>query len=220
VLWPDITKGSNIKQLKRTPYITGFKAGWKSFAMINLHLHPGNDADDLALRKEEIRLLLAALKEKRGGLWTQNLILSGDFNLYESKDAPAIALIEQAGYSEVEGLKGKDTNASQTEAYDRLFVKSNKYFEVATNDDGEGIGDVFNPFDYVFRQDDHAQYKDKMIAVYGGNKDLENDGDVLENYFMRYWRRNQVSDHFPIWIELTTDSSIAFLKEKKVKLGG
>ena len=220
VLWPEITEGSEIKQLKRTPYITGFRAGWKSFAMINLHLHPDDDPEDVAFRKEEIRLLLRALKEKSDSLWTRNLILSGDFNLYDSKDGPAVALINQAGYSEVEGLMGKDTNVSQTEAYDRLFVRKNKYFEIATGDGGEGIGDVFNPFDFVFRQAHHTQYKEEMIAVYGGSKDLENDADALEKYFMRYWRRNQISDHFPIWFELAIDSSLSFLQEKKAKLGG
>lgn len=220
VLWSDITDGSEIKQLKRTPYIIGFKAGWKSFAMINLHLHPGDDADDVAFRKEEIRLLLAALEKKSGGLWTQNLILSGDFNLYDTKDDLAVALINQAGYSEIDGLKGKDTNASQTEAYDRLFVKRNQYFQVATDDTGKGIGDVFNPFEFVFWQEEHAQYKEEMLAVYGGNKDLKNDAEALENYFMRHWRRNQISDHFPIWFELATDSSVTFLNKKKAQLGG
>lgn len=99
-------------------------------------------------------------------------------------------------------------------------MKKSKYFEVATGDGGERIGDVFNPFDFVFRQADHTQYKEDMIAVYGGNKDLENDADALEGYFMRYWRRNQISDHFPIWFELSTDSSVAFLEGKKTKLGG
>ena len=218
VLWPEITNGSDIKQLKRTPYITGFKAGWKSFAMINLHLHPGDDADDVAYRMEEIRLLLAALEEKSDNLWTRNLVLSGDFNLYEGEDDLAVALINQAGYSEIEGLEGKDTNVSQTEAYDRLFVKKSNYFKVATDGDGNGIGDVFNPFDFVIRQIDHSEYKDEMLAVYGGNADLENDADALENYFMRYWRRNQISDHFPIWFELKTDSSVTFLEAKKATL--
>ena len=59
-----------------------------------------------------------------------------------------------------------------------------------------------------------------MIAVYGGSKDLENDPQALESYFLKYWRRNQISDHFPIWFELSTDSSVAFLTEKKTQLGG
>jgi endonuclease/exonuclease/phosphatase family metal-dependent hydrolase len=220
VLWPEITEGSMIKQLKRTPYVTGFKAGWKSFAMINLHLHPGKDEDDIAFRKEEIRLLIAALKEKKKRLWTRNLILSGDFNLYEKKDTSAVALINQAGYSEVEGLIGKDTNASQSEAYDRLFVKGNKYFQVAKDENGMGNGNVFNPFEFVFKDGDHKKYKKEMVDVYGGKKDLENDDNALEKYYTIYWRRNQISDHFPIWFELVTDSSVAFLNEKKAQLGG
>ena len=41
---------------------------------------------------------------------------------------------------------------------------------------------------------------------------------ALEGYFMRYWRRNQISDHYPIWFELATDSSVVFLEEKRAKL--
>jgi endonuclease/exonuclease/phosphatase family metal-dependent hydrolase len=217
VLWPEITEGSSIKQLKRSPYITGFRAGWKTFALINLHLHPGDDADDVTFRHEEIRLLLAALAEKTREHWTQNLILCGDFNLYQSKDAAAIRSIEDAGYSEIDGIKGKDTNASQTEAYDRLFVRKNAYFAIRHDHGGE-VGGVFDPFDIVFREEEHAQYKQEMIDVYGGSSDLENDSTALEHYFMRYWRRNQISDHFPIWFELGIDSSVEFLQQKKSEL--
>ncbi len=220
VLWPDITQESEIKQVKRTPYITGFKAGWKSIAMINLHLHPGDATDDVSFRKKEIRLLLAALQEKTREHWTRNLVLSGDFNLYATKDDPAITLINQAGFFEVDGLIGKDTNTSQTEAYDRLFMKRNQYFQVETDEYGMGIGDVFNPFDFVFQQDEHTEYKGEMIRVYGGSKDLKNDAEALENYFMRHWRRNQISDHLPIWFELSTDSSVDFLAGKKAQLEG
>jgi hypothetical protein len=31
VLWDGLTASSTLKQLKRTPYITGFRAGWKTF---------------------------------------------------------------------------------------------------------------------------------------------------------------------------------------------
>jgi hypothetical protein len=98
-------------------------------------------------------------------------------------------------------------------------VKRNRYFLVATDDAGKGIGDVFDPFEFVFRQDEHTQYRNEMIAVYGGNKNLVNDTEALERYFMHYWRRNQISDHYPIWFELATDSSVAFLNEKKAQLG-
>jgi endonuclease/exonuclease/phosphatase family metal-dependent hydrolase len=217
--WPDITQGYRVKQLKRAPYLTGFKAGWKSFAIINLHLHPGNNEDDKdpETRRQEMQILLAALAEKDEQLWSRNLILAGDFNLYET-DTETVQIINDAGFSEIDSLVGKDTNVSATEAYDRLFVKKNSYFKIAVNDSGTEIGNVFNPFDYVFKTDEHTQYKQDMLDVYGGSKDLDADADALRGYFGTYWKRNQISDHLPIWFELLTDSSAEFLESKLNKL--
>ena len=49
---------------------------------------------------------------------------------------------------------------------------------------------------------------------------IDKDPDALASYFQQSWRRNQLSDHFPIWFELVVDSSDAFLKEKLAALGG
>ncbi len=212
-LWSELTENSEIKQLKRTPYMTGFKSGWKSFAIISFHLQPGDDPDDAEYRKTEVELILAALDKKEDRLWTRNLVLAGDFNLYDS-DTDTVELISNAGYSEIEGLEGKDTNVSETEAYDRFFVRKSNYFQILKNDQGVESGDVFEPFDYVFLQDEHVQYKADMIAVYGGGQDLENDADALGDYFSRYWKRNQISDHNPIWFEISIDSSVKFLESK------
>lgn len=218
VLWPEITAGSEIKQLKRTPFMTGFKSAWKSFVVLNVHLHPGNDDEDLAYRKEEVRLLLVALKPMIARLRNQNLVLAGDFNLYQGDDDATITLINGAGFTEVDSLIGLNTNVSQTQAYDRMFMHKNKYFQVGMDSHGKENGNVFNPFDFVFKQDEYMQYKQQMIDVYSGEKDLENDDKALAKYFMRYWRRNQISDHFPIWFELRTDSSARFLEHKHDQL--
>ena len=52
-----------------------------------------------------------------------------------------------------------------------------------------------------------------MKDVYGGDGDLD-DPDDLEQYFRVHWRKNQMSDHYPIWFELITDSSDEFLTNK------
>ena len=218
VLWDDLTSGSTIKQLKRTPYITGFKAGWKTFAIICFHLEPGDDSDDVTFRRTEVELLLAALAEKKAKkrLFTENLILAGDFNFYSgaTKDDPTVQLITNAGFKEVEGLIGVDTNASETQRYDRLFLTTDDdYFTLAINDLGSENGGVFNPFDFVFKDDDRETYKQQMKDVYGGSRDLD-DPDMLAGYFHNYWRKNQMSDHYPIWFELITDSADEFLTER------
>ena len=103
-LWDDLTQDSDIKQFKRTPCMTGFRAGWKSFAMINVHLHPGEAPEDVDCRGKEGALLLKALRAKRerNHLWTENLIIAGDFNFYTGKDDAAFRAIIDNDYEEVE----------------------------------------------------------------------------------------------------------------------
>ena len=222
VLWDDLTAGSPIKQLKRSPFITGFRAGWKTFALVNLHLHPGDDPEDLTFRREEVRLLLAALKHKieAGRLWNENLIVAGDFNFYEGaeKDDDTIAMLAEAGFREVESLLGVDTNASQTEVYDRLFLSSNEYFRLGVAADGRENGGVFDPFGHVYRDGDEQVYKADMMEDYTGSGDL-NVPSKLTSYYKHPWRKNQLSDHFPIWCELIIDDSDKFLEEKLGSLG-
>ena len=48
----------------------------------------------------------------------------------------------------------------------------------------------------------------KVDGVFGTHKAGQ------AKYFKHPWRKNQLSDHFPIWFELIIDSSGAFLAEK------
>ena len=217
VLWDDLTRNTSLKQLKRTPFIIGFSSGWKTFSIINLHLHPGKSSDDFARRKEEVQLLMRAIEEKmsKGHFWNENIILAGDFNFYggEDRDDDAIQEIYSRGFKEIESLKGKDTNASLTEAYDRFFLTENQYFIVSVDEDGEETGGVFNPFKYVFRLEDIETYESAMVDDYTGDRDTDEPG-FFEGYYKHPWRKNQISDHFPIWFELIIDSSDEFLEEK------
>jgi len=222
-LWEELTKNSTIKQLSRTPYITGFKSGWKKFSLINLHLHPGDGdnrdgSNDIEIRNEEVTLFMKAIEKKfeKNRFWNENLIILGDFNFYkdtsrEIKDSPAIQLFYDFGFKEIEALKEANTNASNSEVYDRLFFLINEYFKIQTDENGHEKGGVFNPFDYVFTDLDIPVYSTDMKSVYdGGLSDTA--------YFNRYWKRNQLSDHLPIWSEIIIDSSEDFLKSKLEKI--
>jgi len=70
-------------------------------------------------------------------------------------------------------LKGKDINASLTEAYDRFFLTEYQYFIVCVDDDGEDNGGVFNPFNYVYKLEDVATYKSAMEDDYTGDRDTD-----------------------------------------------
>jgi len=224
-LWDDLTHNASIKQLPRTPHITGFEAGWKKFSLINLHLSPGDEKEKVALRAEEVDLLLQAIDHKLrlNHFWNENLILIGDMNLYnptrsKSMDQPAIKKIYDAGFIELQSLLGLDTNASQTEAFDRMFFHVNEYFKIAHNSRGQENAGVFTVYDHILTDAQATLYRDHMRKVYNkDNFDLDDDNDLLK-YFSFYWRKNQVSDHYPIWAEIIIDSSDSFLIDKKKDL--
>jgi len=126
VLWKELSDNNKNFQLKRTPFITGFKVGWKSFAIVNLHLHPDNDTEDKALRKEEINLLVKAInsKIKDNNLWSNNLILLGDFNLYKD-NTDMVEILNNNGFFESKIIEGAITNTAITtqSPFDRIFFK-------------------------------------------------------------------------------------------------
>ncbi|MCB9267676.1 MAG: endonuclease/exonuclease/phosphatase family protein [Lewinellaceae bacterium] len=210
VLWGELTDASTLKQLKRTPYITGFTAGWKSFAIINVHLNPNNNREDREIRRLEIQALVRVLEEKlrRNRLWTENLLLMGDFNLY-SNNEEMLKILYDFGFEEQVALKDKPTNVSGTQSYDKIFFLENKYFTVPD----EGKGGVLKFFDAIYRESDYAQYKTYMLAHKDDPSTLDRE-EAFQTYFERYWRRYQMSDHYPVWMEMLIDSSDEFLKEK------
>ena len=107
---------------------------------------------------------------------------------------------------------GVDTNTSQTESYDRLLFSNNENFRLRQSDDGMESGGVFNPFHYVSRDCDEQSYKEFMMADYTGSRDL-NVASKLASYYEHSWRKNQISNHFPVWCELIIDDSDRFLEE-------
>lgn len=208
-----ITSDNVINQLKRTPSITGFECGWKKFAIIGIHLHPGNGKDDAALRKKEVEYLLEIYKEKKrkNHLWSDNLIILGDTNLYRNNEE-IVQLLNDEGFIECENLIGKATNVSLTEAYDKIFLSVDRYFKLKKSN-GKENGDVFNLFEYIYTESKIVDYKKAMLLHKDDPSNLTDD-ESFSKYYHRYWKRNQISDHLPIWIEIEEDSSPDFLANK------
>jgi endonuclease/exonuclease/phosphatase family metal-dependent hydrolase len=215
-----------IQQLKRTPTFTGFESGWKKFSIVSVHLHPGEDNNgpgepsDHDIRKEEVRLLMDLLADKLNKMpfEDRNMIILGDTNLYE-EDTDIVELINEQGFVESDGLLGKFTNTSLNQIYDRIFLKVDQYFKIATDETGTEKGGVFKLFDYVYNNSPAviAAYHDLMLAHKGDPSNLTTDA-AFTSYFNAHWKRNQISDHLPVWLEIQTDSSQSFLGNKLVKI--
>jgi len=221
VLWKELTKDSTdqLFQLKRTPYITGFRAGWKSFAIINLHLQPNNDLTSKEIRKKEVELLTKAIKSKleSNNFWSENLILLGDFNLYKN-NTDIEDLLNDNGFYESDLTKGLNTNTarSSAEPFDRILFRETEYFKLPSGNAGN-TGGVIDILSFVFKEEDYHIYKKEMEDSKGDPSTLTSE-NKYKRYFRDYWRKNQISDHKPIWIEIEIDSSDVFLKDKLEKL--
>ena len=205
-----------ISQLKRTPSFTGFESGWKKFSIVSVHLHPGEGSTNEAIRKEEVRLLMEILAEKlkSSAFEDRNMIILGDTNLYED-DTDIVDLITAKGFVESNGLIGKVTNTSLNQIYDRIFLNVDRYFEIATDENGTEVGDVFNLFNHVYinTAPEVAIYHQQMLDHKDDPSTLTDDAKFM-SYFNAYWKRNQMSDHLPVWLEIKTDSSSGFLTSK------
>lgn len=205
-----------INQLKRTPTFTGFESGWRKFSIVSVHLHPGDGGANKAIRKEEVRLLMEVLNAKLASptFRDRNMIILGDTNLYDD-DYDIVELITNHDFVESEALEGKYTNTSLNQIYDRMFLNVDQYFKIATDDLGNEKGGVFNLFDYVYLNTtaDISIYHSLMLSHKDDPSNLTDDAS-FKSYFNKYWKRNQMSDHLPIWLELQTESSDEFLVGK------
>ena len=230
-LWDDFDgeRPGILRSLKRPPYMTGFETAWKKFALVNLHLHPGKKngdptanpprPSDADVRQAELELLLAVLSDRKEQLWSKNLILLGDMNFARGHDEPNINLLHAAGYWESAGLVGKTTNIvvspSSRQAYDRMFFSQGAFFRIATRN-GSEQGGVIDFLQSVFRLPDWPIYRTAMRDKRDRAADKQTimtDDSAAERYFRDTYRKRQVSDHYPIWVELDVDDADAFLTD-------
>jgi len=201
-------------QLKRTPHITGFLTAWKHFSIINVHLDPGKKDANAKLRKDELQSIMDTIEPKLStkGLGYENVIISGDFNFYPTIDDESIDLLRDYGFEQIEKLSHVDsTLAKNNYTYDRMFIRRNQYFEIIQDEVGmENAGVV--EFRSLF-ENNLTTYKSMATRDYEGRnpgKTLTDSG--YPNYYWVHWLSRQMSDHYPIWFEMNTDSSVDYLE--------
>lgn len=219
VLHHKISEEHQLKQFNRIPYLTGFTAEWKKFSLITLHLQPGNKAEDKEIRKSEIKFLMKLLEKRLSRtsdirLWSDNVIILGDMNLYRN-NSEAFQMLKDSHFIEVEELIDQDTTtAASNNIYDHIFFYNKSKFPALETTNKAG---VFNMFDTVFRDDqvDEPVYQAyievlEQLRIADGGTPYAN----RQTYFKKDWRTRQMSDHYPIWVEMKIDSTEGFLNEK------
>jgi endonuclease/exonuclease/phosphatase family metal-dependent hydrolase len=169
VLPPIIVKddrGNKIEQpatqVVRTPLMCGFKVGWTDFILTTVHILYGEDKANNVERVEEISQIAKFLKRRSEDKneWSRNLILLGDFNIYDTSDLTMKAMTDQ-GFSIPEGLQNIPSNAIKTKYYDQIA------FKVRPGKFGStGKAGVFDFYKTVFRPEDELLYIEEMGQSY------------------------------------------------------
>ena len=205
------------KQLYRTPFLSGFEAGWSRFMLCTVHILYGRNIKDDTNRVEEIRrtarFLMSRAKEKSS--WSGNIILLGDFNIFDPDDV-TMQQITDAGFivpEELKSIKGT-TVGRQKRYYDQIAFFSHRN-ERTKRFGSTGRAGVFDYYKTVYTSDDEKIYVKEMGKRYHKtSKGVLRDEARKKNYYRTYWRTHQMSDHLPMWIELKIDFGREYLMRK------
>jgi len=196
----------NPDQIMRTPYIAGFKAGWFDFMMSTVHIKFGKNERADPGRLAEIRQVAGFLAKRleQTGTWSRNMILLGDFNIFD-KDSPTFTALTDAGFT--------IPNNIQSLPVTNVGSKPRKYDQIAFLLGGNpnvkplqaGVLDYFTTI-----------YSDAKFPEYAPNL-VKADGTAPGNpksYYRNHWRRRQMSDHLLMWAELPMEFADPYLKAR------
>jgi hypothetical protein len=202
-----------VLQLARSPYVAGFHAGWAQINLCTVHIYYGKNVKDDPRRVKEICGLAKLLADNAGqfrsgraqkddsptGTKGENLLLLGDFNIFNREDVTMDGLVG-AGFVIPEGLESiPGSNVKKDKHYDQIA-----YFRATAGLTPTGRAGVFDYFEHVYRLSDAESYKSEVPS-----------GKTFGD-----WRTYQMSDHLPMWCEFQIDDMDAYLKSLRLEFGG
>ncbi|MGE0102831.1 MAG: endonuclease/exonuclease/phosphatase family protein [Blastocatellales bacterium] len=191
-------------QLARTPFVCGFETGWLKFMLCTVHIYWGTDKAEDPKRVEEIDYLADFLADhvRDKSAWAKNLVLLGDFNIFNTTDKLTFGALTRKGRFFVpKQLQQLPSNIERNKHYDQMaFISAffdPKIMQLRLESCRAG---VFNFFESVYRDEDEAGYAEQI-----GDDYREAETDKKRTQIYRFWRTFHMSDHLPMWFELPID---------------
>jgi endonuclease/exonuclease/phosphatase family metal-dependent hydrolase len=195
-------------QFARSPFLVSFTSGWFKFSLCTVHIYYGSDSGaQLERRIAEIDRLAAFLARRQdnaarpavGGVANvENFIVLGDFNVVSPKHRTMEALTKH-GFTVPAAIDGSHL-PDRDHFYDQIATRvRDDRFSVVT-------GGIVAPFADVFRDEDVELYREHFADRLDAGA---SEADVRAAY--RQWRTWQMSDHSPLWVEIATDFTNAYL---------
>ncbi|MCK6429867.1 MAG: endonuclease/exonuclease/phosphatase family protein [Burkholderiaceae bacterium] len=191
-------------QMARSPYVAGFRAGWAYLTLATVHIYYGKGVKVDPRRLAEITAFSKIVAKHAGKLsgapqyepgkppQRDNLIMLGDFNIFNREDVTMEAITD-AGFivpPELQSVPG--SNVAQNKHYDQIA-----YYKQLSRLKSTGRAGVFDFFEHVYRDEDEAAYAQERVVKPGKN--------------FADWRTYRMSDHLPMWIEFGIDDGDSYL---------
>ncbi|CCH56558.1 endonuclease/exonuclease/phosphatase family protein [Fibrisoma limi BUZ 3] len=200
VVLPPLDKQTPSFQFARTPYLVGFRTAWFKFTICTAHIYYGRSIKNDPQRIKEIEHLAQHLANavKKSSAWAKNMIVLGDFNIFDTDDE-TFDVLTKPGFEVHPKLLGIGTNINQSKHFDQIaFIAPDLKDKLVDCNAG-----VFDYYQHVYRKDEDTIYAD----------DLKQKNGKLAKY--SDWRTYQMSNHLPMWIELRVDFSREYLEAIK-----
>lgn len=191
-------------QMARSPYIAGFRAGWAYLTLATVHIYYGKGIAVDPRRLEEITAFSKTIAKHASKLSSapqyepgkppipDNLIMLGDFNIFNRNDVTMEAIVK-AGFRVPEELNAiPGSNVAKDKHYDQIA-----YYKKLNRLNPTGQAGIFDFYESVYRLDDEEAYASERALKPGRT--------------FKDWRTYRMSDHLPMWIEFGIDDSEAYL---------
>lgn len=212
IVLPRSKVNPDILQFARTPFVCGFKAGWARIDLCTVHIYYGEGKPLDPRRLKEISDLAAFLAKRakvdaqlapaganaapRASQGADNLILLGDFNIFDPGDA-TLKAITDAGFVVPSVLTDRTgSNMARDKYYDQIAIWRGKRFDTTER------GGVLDYYDAVFRAEDEALYAADIKPAKSGKPPTYKD-----------WKSYQMSDHLVLWAAFKVDFAEDYLTE-------
>lgn len=203
---------TEVLQFARTPFVCGFKSGWAKIDLCTVHIYYGDSKPLDSRRLKEIGKL-ADFLAKRAKKAAQpppeaegvakarppspdTLILLGDFNIFDPKDA-TLKAITDAGFVVPKVLTDrKGSNIARDKYYDQIAIWRGKRFDETER------GGVLDYYEAVYRTEDEALYAADIKPAKSGKPPT-----------YKEWKTYQMSDHLVLWAAFKVDFADDYLAD-------
>ncbi len=197
------------EQISRTPFMVAFQSGWFKFKLCTVHIYYGEKTGvKFERRVKEIESIGKFMAKRAKEDDEYNYVLLGDFNIV-GPECETMYALAGSGFKVPKEVR-RPTNINEDYFYDQIAFKTKKD-ELRLGESRPNAG-IFKFYKAVFKEDEFDAYKEYVKRT--EENYARYDVEKRKKYY-RTWRTFQMSDHYPLWVELNIDFTKDYLEGLK-----